>query len=82
MPLTPQVPLDLSLKDLISFIKSWRTCTFGQISTSFGLSLSSKCLTGIVSSLEISFLFPLSTALSGLFLLNEKHQRRGANTSL
>ncbi|THG16369.1 hypothetical protein TEA_019164 [Camellia sinensis var. sinensis] len=59
-----QVASDFDFNDLISFIKSWRMCAFGHIATTFGFSHSSKCITGGVLSLEISFLFPLSTALS------------------
>ncbi|CAL5432006.1 unnamed protein product [Camellia sinensis] len=78
MPFSPQVASDFDFKDLISFIKSWRMCAFGHIATTFGFSHSSKCITGGVLSLEISFLFPLSTALSEQFLLNEQYWRPNA----
>ncbi|CAL5418462.1 unnamed protein product [Camellia sinensis] len=54
-------------------------CAFGHIATTFGFSHSSKCITGGILSLEISFLFPLSTALSEQFFLNEQYWRPNHN---
>lgn len=79
MPFAPEVVFDIDLQGLVSFIKSWRKFAFGLLSTKTGFSHSKKCWTGVSSSLEISFLFLSSTALSGQLLINEWYLRRNAS---
>ncbi|KAK6947323.1 hypothetical protein RJ641_000796 [Dillenia turbinata] len=55
---------DLEINGLVSFLQTWSKYASGQIVTSFRHFHSKKCLTGGFSFLEISFLFPSSTALS------------------
>uniref|UniRef100_A0A2P2MHM0 Uncharacterized protein n=1 Tax=Rhizophora mucronata TaxID=61149 RepID=A0A2P2MHM0_RHIMU len=78
MPLGFQVVLDLDLNGFISFREIWRECSSGQTATSLWFFHCKKCSTGGFSSLEIFFWFPLSIALSGLFLFDEHHRRRDA----
>lgn len=69
----------LDIKRFVLFSKTWSTLASGQIASIIGLFHSRKCLTGDFSSLEISFWFPLLTALSGLLPLNEHNRRRDAS---
>lgn len=70
---------EFSLKDLQYILKIWSMCACGQIAMSTGFYHSKKCLTGGFSSLEISFLFLLSIALSSELLLNGQSRRTDAN---
>lgn len=63
MPVGLQV-LDIGLKGSSSFVKIWRMPTFGLIASVSGSFLSTRFMTGGPSFLEITFMFPLSTAPS------------------
>lgn len=72
-----QVGLNFDLNTFISF-KTWSKCAYGQIATRNGFLHSRKYWIGVFLSLEISFLFLLSTALSGQ-LLDDQYKRCNAN---
>lgn len=80
MPVGFQVVLDFDLNSLISLRKIWRKCASGQIATGIEFFLSRKFSIGGSSFSDI-FLFPSSTALSGLLLVNDQYKRPNANFS-
>lgn len=67
MPVGLQV-LDIGLKGSSCFIKIWRKPNSGHIASVLGSFLSRRLMTGGSSFLEITFMFPSSTALSAQVL--------------
>ncbi len=78
MPFTFLVLRDFDFENLISFLQTWSEHASGQIATGFGFFHSRKCSTGGFSSLEISFLFLLSIALSAQLYVDDQHNRPNA----
>lgn len=78
MPFFLQVVPYFVLKELI-LSRTWSKYAFGQIATSIAVFHFRKCLIGGFSSLELSFSFPLSIALSGQLPLHDQYKRADAN---
>lgn len=78
--------LVMLFQDLVDFnsrvlilLRTWSNCTFAQFASSAKLFHSRKSLIGGSSSVELSFLFLLSIALSEQLLLNDQYRRPNAN---
>lgn len=78
--------LVMLFQDLVEFnsrvlilLRTWSNCTFAQFALSAKLFHSRKSLIGGSSSVELSFLFLLSIALSEQLLLNDQYRRPNAN---
>ncbi|CAN4077291.1 unnamed protein product [Withania somnifera] len=70
--------VEFNSRVLIS-LRIWSNCTSAQIASSAELFHFRKSLIGGSSSLEISYLFLLSIALSEQLLLNYQYRRPNAN---
>lgn len=70
--------LDLDLKSTCLFKERWSMLTCCQIASTFGFLQCKKSLTGGFSSLEISFSFPLSTALNAGVFVDNLYRRPNA----
>ncbi|KAL8166870.1 hypothetical protein V2J09_008369 [Rumex salicifolius] len=67
--------LDFDLKVTCLFIERWNMLTFCQTASNLGFLQCNKSSTGGFLSLEISFLFPLSTALSAEVSVDNHYRR-------
>ncbi|GMH05675.1 hypothetical protein Nepgr_007515 [Nepenthes gracilis] len=70
--------LDFDLKGFSTYTKTWSMPTSGQIASTYRLFQLGKFLIGDFSTLDISFFFPLSTALRTQVFIHEQYMRPNA----